>query len=57
MSTSTGVAPASSMAATVATAVCETVKTGRPGPMPQARSARSSASVPLPTPIAWPTPR
>src|SRR5437773_2597852 len=38
MSTSTGVAPASSMAATVATAVCATVSTASPGPTPQTRS-------------------
>ena len=52
MSTSTGVAPASSIAATVATAVWLTVKTASPGPMPAARSASTSASVPLATPIA-----
>jgi len=49
-------APARSIAATVATAVCDTVKTRSPAPMPQARTASSSASVPLPVPIAWPTP-
>ena len=38
------------MAATVATAVCDTVTTASPGPTPQARKAKCSASVPLPTP-------
>ena len=36
MSTSTGFAPASPMAATVATAVWETVMTSSPGPIPSA---------------------
>jgi len=44
------------MAATVATAVCDTVKTRSPAPMSQARKASSIASVPLPAPTAWPTP-
>ena len=46
MSTSTGVAPARPIAATVATAVCATVITSSPGPMCSARSASVSASVP-----------
>jgi hypothetical protein len=57
MSTSTGVAPQSSIAATVATAVWETVMTSSPGPMPQPRSARCRASVPLPTPTPDRTPQ
>ena len=51
ISTSTAVAPARSIAATVATAVCDTVKTRSPAPMPQARKASSIASVPLAQPI------
>ena len=52
MSISTGVAPTISIAATVATAVCDTVTTLVPGPTPSARSASASASVPLPQPTA-----
>ena len=56
MSTSSGVAPVISMAATVATAVWETVTTVLPGPMPMPRSVSASASVPLAQPTArfWP---
>src|ERR1019366_1497112 len=43
MSISSGVAPAISIAATVATAVCETVTTVQPGPTPSARNASASA--------------
>ena len=43
-------APAARIAATVATAVCETVMTSSPGPMPSALSAKINASVPLATP-------
>jgi len=43
-----------SIAATVATAVCDTVNTSSPAPIPQARNASSIASVPLPAPTAWP---
>ena len=56
MSISTGVAPTISMAATVATAVCETVATAQPGPTPSARNASASASVPLAQPMAWAAP-
>ncbi len=56
ISISTGIAPARSIAATVATAVCDTVNTRSPAPMPQARTASSSASVPLPQPIPCATP-
>ena len=51
-STKTGIAPAASIAATVATAVWETVITSSPGPIFNARKANSIASVPLATPIA-----
>ena len=44
------------MAATVATAVWETVTTVQPGPMPRPRSARAIASVPLPQPTTEETP-
>ncbi len=50
------VAPASSMAATVATAVWAVVMTSSPAPIPSARRAMTSASVPLATPTACPTP-
>ena len=43
----TGRAPVASMAATVATAVWEGATTACPGPISQARSASSIASVPL----------
>ena len=56
-STSTGEAPVSSIAATVATAVCETVMTASPGPTSQARKASAIASVPFPTPTTWRAPR
>ena len=56
MSISTGTAPAISMAATVATAVCDTVATAQPGPMPRPRNASASASVPLPQPTACAVP-
>ena len=56
MSTSTGRAPHNSMALTVATAVWLTVMTSSPGPTPHARSARWSASVPLPALTHSPTP-
>src|SRR6266699_6126816 len=56
MSTSTGTAPARSIAATVATAVCETVNTRSPGATLQASNASSIASVPLPAPTACPIP-
>ena len=38
--------------ATVATAVCETVMTVSPAPIPSARNANTSASVPFATPMA-----
>ena len=57
MSTSTGTAPVASIAAIVATAVCETVNTASPVPTPRARSASSKASVPLPTPTQSAAPR
>lgn len=56
MSSSSGVAPAISTAATVATAVCDTVATVAPGPTSNARSANASASVPLPQPTACAAP-
>ena len=40
MSTNTGIAPLNSIAATVATAVCDTVMTSWPEPTPQATRAR-----------------
>src|ERR1700733_5417200 len=52
MSTKTGEAPAISIAATVATAVCETVATRSPRPIPKERRASAIASVPLATPPA-----
>ena len=52
MSSSSGVAPAISIAATVATAVCETVTTVEPSPMPRPRRISASASVPLAQPTA-----
>ena len=48
-STNTGVAPAPTMALTVAKKVCETVITSSPGPTPIAFRASSSAVVPLET--------
>ena len=48
-----GVAPVITIAAVVARAVWETVMTSSPGPMPRALRARTSASVPLPTPTQW----
>ena len=48
--------PAFPIAATVATAVCETVTTSSPGPTSHARSAKDNASVPLPTPMAYAVP-
>ncbi len=45
-------APTARIAATVATAVCDTVMTSSPGPMPRALSAKIKASVPLATPTA-----
>ena len=57
MSTNTGVAPAYSIAATVATNVNGTVITSSPGPMPAASSARCSALVPELTPTASPSPQ
>jgi phage shock protein PspC (stress-responsive transcriptional regulator) len=47
---------AAAPAATVATAVWDTVMTRSPCPTPHARRARCSASVPFPTPIASRTP-
>ncbi len=52
MSSSSGVAPTISIAATVATAVCDTVATVMPGPMPRPRRISISASVPLAQPMA-----
>ena len=52
MSSSSGVAPTISIAATVATAVWDTVTTVAPAPMPSPRSASVSASVPLAQPTA-----
>jgi hypothetical protein len=52
MSTNTGVAPAYTIAAAVATKVNGTVITSSPAPMPAASSARCSALVPEFTPIA-----
>jgi hypothetical protein len=51
MSTSTGVAPAYWIAATVATKVKGTVMTSSPGPMPAASNAMCSALVPVLTPM------
>ncbi len=45
-----------SIAATVATAVCDTVTTVLPAPMPSPRKASAIASVPLPQPTAVPAP-
>ena len=53
-SQNTGVAPAMRIAVTVATAVLETVITSSSPPTPSARKAIAKASVPLPTPMAWP---
>src|SRR3989304_3916258 len=47
MSTNTGVAPARSMAATVATAVCDTVITASPAPILSAPRPNWTPSVPL----------
>ena len=51
MSTKTGIAPAFSIAATLATAVCETVITSSPSPIWRPLSVSSIASVPFATPI------
>src|ERR1700712_4079999 len=56
MSINNGVAPVISIAATVATAVWETVTTEQPEPMSRARKASAMASVPLPQPITEDTP-
>ena len=48
------VAPAMRIALTVATAVFATVMTSSPSHNHYARKAIARASVPLPTPIAWP---
>ncbi len=50
-STNTGVAPVETIAETVGIAVFGTVMTSSPGPIPSARRARNSASVPLFTPF------
>src|SRR4028118_2017703 len=52
MSSSSGTAPAISIAATVATAVWDTVATVAPSPMPKPRRISASASVPLAQPPA-----
>jgi hypothetical protein len=52
MSSSSGVAPTISMAATVATAVWLTVTTVLPSPMPMPRRMSMMASVPLAQPTA-----
>jgi len=52
MSTSTGVAPANSIASTVAMNVWAVVITSSPGPMSSAWSASTRAAVPLPQPTA-----
>jgi hypothetical protein len=56
MSISSEVAPTISIAATVATAVWDTVTTVLPGPISSARNARAIASVPLPQPTDAVTP-
>jgi len=53
----TGTAPVARTAATVATAVCDTVITSSPAPMSSALSAKTRASVPLPTPTACVVPQ
>src|SRR5690606_31701731 len=50
-------APTDSTASAVAKNVNGVVTTSSPGPMPSARSASTSASVPEFTPTAWRTPR
>ena len=52
-STNTGIAPAHSIADTVAVAVCDTVITSSPGPISSARKAISIASVPFATPTEY----
>jgi len=56
ISTKTGRAPISAMAATVALAVLATVATASSRWTPTARNASSSASVPLATPSVCPPP-
>lgn len=51
-STKTGLAPTALMAPTVATKVFAAVITSSPVPIPKARIARISESVPEPTPMA-----
>ena len=55
-STKTGTAPSSPATSAVAMKVKGVVMTSSPAPIPRARSARSSASVPLATPMACGTP-
>src|SRR5438034_4505183 len=55
--TNTGLAPAYSIAAAVATNVSGTVMTSSPGATPEATSARCSALVPEFTPTAWAAPQ
>ncbi len=57
MSTNTGFAPTMLMLSAVAKKVNGVVITSSPGPMPRARRAITSASVPLFTPMACLTPR
>jgi len=52
MSTNTGLAPASAIVSAVAMKVNGDVMTSSPAPMPQARKASRSASVPLAHPTA-----
>ena len=52
-STKTAVAPAIQMASAVAKNVLVVVMHSSPGPIPSARNASHSASVPLPTPTAY----
>src|SRR5712691_4195685 len=56
-STSTGTAPACTMAAIVGAQVLPAVTTSSPGPTPRASNASHRASVPLATATAWPTPQ
>ena len=57
MSTNRGVPSAVTMADTVGMAVFEVVITSSPGLMPSARSASTSASVPLQTPTPCSAPQ
>ena len=53
-SQSTGIPPARTIPVTVGTQVFAWVTTSSPGPIPTARRASSTASVPDATPTAWP---